>query len=965
MISKKSDDRKLESFIQELKSLVIGEVHADEIHKRIYSVDASIFEIKPICIAIPKNKQDLINILIIAKKYAVDVIARGAATGITGGCLGKALIIDLSKYFTNILKINIEKEYVIVEPGVVQDRLNEALLPFGYRLGPDTSTGNRATIGGMMANNSAGAKSLYYGKMSDHVLEVELALATSELIKFQALNQLELKSKMTIDGIEGSIYKEINRILVHYKEDIEKHFPKIPRRVSGYNLDLLQDDKTFNMCKLITGSEGTLGIATEIKLRISKRPAILGICLIHFHDMIEGMQAIPHLLKFDPLALEMIDDIILNTGLQTPTLRGKLDFLQGSPKMIFVCEFQGATVAQVDAKLQEFQQDLAKNNIGYAHVSLTEKNDMDAVWNIRKSGLGLLLSKKSYSRAIAFIEDLSIPPDKLYSFMKKFQAYMDTIGKNAGIYGHVGSGCMHIRPYMDLRFNEELKSMEKIMLDVADLILEEGGALSGEHGDGLIRTWLTEKMFGKSLYTAFCEVKSAFDPENRMNPGKIVNGQSLLENLRLDPKTPFAKIDTFLNFSKEGGFNLAVDLCNGNGMCRKKEGVMCPSFQASEDEYDTTRARAQTLRDIVNGHVPKTDLISCQVHDVLDLCLECKGCKTECPSHIDMAKIKAEVLFQRQEEHGYLFRNYLFGYIGFINSLTMPFAKIFNSISDSSIFKQLLAMVGITKKRNLPKLADKSFSSWFKNYTQNVQETSEKKQVVLFNDTFNEFNEPFIGISAVKVLNFLGFHVVVPPWSCCGRPMISKGLLRQAKEKALNLQKILLPYANANIPIIGLEPSCILTIKDDFEGLMGNDANEIIKASITFDEFIYQHLQKEEDKNLKQMKQTIWVHGHCHQKSLVGMKPTLEILKMVGADIREIDSGCCGMAGSFGYEKEHYDFSMKIGNLKLFPAILQTKNEDYILANGISCRSQILHGTKIRAKHLAEILRENFQLPLS
>lgn len=953
----------MEEFFQELKDKTNAEIHFDDIHQRIYSVDASIFEIKPLGIAIPKTREDLLKILKIANQYQVDVIPRGAATGITGGCLGKALIIDLSKYLTKIIEINIEEEYAIVEPGVVQDQLNQALLSFGYRLGPDTSTGNRATLGGMVANNSAGARSLYYGKMVDHVLELEMALTDGECIHFRALSLFEYERELQQPNQIGVIYRKIDRILTHYKKEIQQHFPKIPRRVSGYNLDLLQFHGTFNMCKLITGSEGTLGIVTEIKVKISKVLKNPGICIIHFHDMIEGMRAVPCLLKFQPVALEMIDDIILNTGLKTSAMKGKLDFLIGNPKMIFVAEFQGESIDAVKRTLQNFESELLSKKIGYAHVSLTNKDDMEAVWNVRKSGLGLLLSKKSYSRAIAFIEDLSIHPDHLHAFMEKFLAYMNKIGKTAGIYGHVGSGCMHIRPYMDLREEEELKKMEKIMLDVADLVLEHGGSLSGEHGDGIIRTWLTEKMFGASLNRAFIEVKNAFDPENRMNPGKIVNGQPLLKNLRLDPETRFAKIETFLDFSNEGGFDLAVDLCNGNGLCRKKEGVMCPSYQASHDEYDTTRARAQTLRGIVNGHVPKSTLSSHEVYDVLDLCIECKGCKTECPSQVDMAKIKAEVLYQYQEEHGYFFRNRLFGNIGLINRLTAFFPKLFNFTRTSWIVKELLDAVGISKKRDLPKLGEIRFSNWFKTYKQ-IIDAKEIKQVVLFNDTFNEFNEPQIGIKAVKVLNHLGFEVIVPPWQCCGRPMISKGLLKQAKKKAFNLNTLLLPYAKAGIPIIGLEPSCILTIKDDFESLIGKQALEIINAATTFDEFIHQHLHNHQDKVGFQKNQNIQVHGHCHQKSLVGMKPTLEVLnKFKHLNVNLIDSGCCGMAGSFGYEKEHVEFSMKIGGLKLFPAISKENRDTLILANGTSCRAQILQGTGRIAKHMAEILFEQFQLP--
>ncbi len=944
-------------FFEELKQKTEAEIHFDEIHNRIYSVDASIFEMMPIGVAIPKTTDDLTRIIKIAHKYQVPVIARGAATGITGGCIGKALIIDLSKYLKNILEINIEDEYVVVEPGVVQDQLNEALSSFGYRLGPDTSTGNRATIGGMMANNSAGARSLLFGKMVDHVLEMDLSLENGETIHLKPLDIFGFEKKLAEQTAEGSIYREIDKVLTEYKHEIETHFPKIPRRVSGYNLDLLNFHDSFNLCKLITGSEGTLGIASKIKLRISKKLKSLGLSVIHFHDMADGMKAIPYLLSFDPVSLEMIDDIIINLGVNTKSMQGELEFLDKKAKMIFIAEFQGDTEEIVKEKLKTFQQQLKIKNIGYGHVSLTEKKEMDALWNMRKSGLGLLLSKKSYTRAIAFIEDLSIPPGNLYIFMTKFLEYMKKNHKTAGIYGHVGSGCMHIRPYINLREPDDLQMMEKIMLDVTDLVLEHGGAMSGEHGDGMIRSWLTEKCFGPRLYEAFVRVKKAFDPQNLMNPGKIVNGQPLLQNLRQSPATEIATIKTFLDFSKEGGFDLAIDLCNGNGMCRKKESVMCPSFQASEDEYDTTRARAQVLRGIINSHFPKEDLTSKQVNEVLDLCIECKGCKTECPSHVDMAKIKSEVLYQTIQKNGAPLRSYLFGHIALINKLNSKFGSLFNYIIETRIFKNILEKVGITKERPLPKLCKERFSVWFKRYK---QPKGLHKKIVLFNDTYNEFNEPHIGISAVKVLNHLGFEVIVQAFECCGRPMISKGLLAQAKAQAQKVYDRLLTFAKADIPIIGLEPSCILTIKDDFESLIGSKAAELVKMCMTFDEFIYKH-----PENLEKIQRSkkVLVHGHCHQKSLVGMKPTMGVLKHFGFDASEIDSGCCGMAGSFGYEKEHYAFSMKIANLKLFPSLEKAEDQTIIMANGISCRSQIAHGTNKKAMHLAEILDQYLLLP--
>ena len=835
-------------FIEKLQAYAGAEVHFDAIHKRAYSVDASIYEIEPIGIAIPKTKEALIQLVKIARDYGIPVIARGAGTGITGGCIGKGLIIDTSKYLNKILSINYEEEYAICEPGVVQDSLNQALAAQGYRLGPDTSTGDRATIGGMLANNSAGARSLYYGEMVDHVEAVELVLASGEVLRFQPVDEAVWEKKREQKDAEGRIYREVFRICEEYRQDIEKHFPKIPRRVSGYNLDKLLKPGPLNICQLIAGSEGSLGIATEIKVRICKKPKLTGICIVHFEDMVQGMHTIHDMLLHDPIALEMIDNKIIEMARLSPAVKNKLGWLSGHPRMVFVAEFAGNSLEEVAQKLTLFEADMKKKGIGYALISLTDPIQMNYVWEVRKSGLGLLLSKRTYSRAIAFIEDLSIGPAQLPSFMEKFQDYLKSLDKDAGIYGHVGPGCMHVRPYIDLRKKEELYVMEKMMEDVSDLILQHGGAMSGEHGDGLIRSWLNKKMFGERVYQAFVELKAAFDPDNRMNPGKVVHGQPLLENLRLNPDTKQVNISTFLDFSRQGGFELSADLCNGNGLCRKKTGTMCPSFQASGDEYDTTRARAQALRGVIHGQISLNGFANEEVYDVLDLCLECKGCKTECPSQVDMAKMKAEFLYHYQKKHGYSLRSRLFGHIGHINELASPFAGLFNRLVSSRLSKRLLNWIGISPQRPFPALARERFSQWMS--TQAVQDSG-RGEVVLYNDTYNEFNVPEIGQAACKVLNALGYKVIVPPWKCCGRPLISKGLLEEAKDKAIKVIQTLYPYAERGLKIVGLEPSCILTLKDDFEDLLQKHWPEgiekaavVVKACMTFDEFLHSHLEK-------------------------------------------------------------------------------------------------------------------------
>jgi FAD/FMN-containing dehydrogenase/Fe-S oxidoreductase len=941
----------------------ISEVRFDPITRIAYSVDASIYEIEPLGVILPQTKEALVAAVKIVYRHGLPIIPRGAATGITGGCLGNGLIIDTSKYLHRILEINTEDRYAIVEPGVVQDQLNLALSPLGYRLGPDTSTGDRATLGGMVANNSAGARSLYFGTMADHLLSAEVCLANGELIE---INPKKTSSKKINDLLE--------QIRADYGKDIQQHFPKIPRQVSGYNLRGLIEP---HLCKLMAGSEGTLGIFTKIKVAIVPKLRYTALCVTHFQDLLEAMNCVREMLALHPISLEMIDDKILHQGRQALAMRGKLGWLVGDPKAVIVAEVEGNSMEEALAKIHAFQM----LSIGYARIILTDPEQMSHVWEVRKAGLGLLLSRRTYSRAIAFIEDLSVPAENLFSFMKRFTDYLATQGKEAGIYGHVGPGCLHIRPFIDLRDPQELKTMRKMMQDVSDMILEAHGALSGEHGDGLIRSWLNPKMFGEHFYQAFLDIKKTFDPENRMNPGKIVRGPPLEKDLR---QGPTVSIPTFLDFSLEGGFELAADLCNGNGLCRKTHHVMCPSFQVSKDEYDTTRARAQALRAVIHGSLPKEKLAEREIYEVMDLCIECKGCKTECPSNVDMAKMKAEVLYQFQERQGYLFRNLLFGHLETFYSIASPFATLLNKILRTSLGKKILELAGITNQRPLPTLAIEKFSARFKKEPQLKKE----KKVALFCDTYTEFIEPDIGIAAVKILNDLGYEVILPKRDCCGRPLFSKGLLKQAKKKAQQLVDDLLSYVERQIPIILLEPSCLSMLKDDFMGLLGNlsSIEMIQKNTFSLADFLYQHLEDEEDQfgkavasqngnfqldvgitpRLKKIRlplqfkpgfYSILLHGHCHQKAALGMTTTLAVLNAIpGVKAVEIESGCCGMAGAFGYEKEHFVFSKKIGELKLAPTVRAAPDDAYIVADGVSCRNQIFHLTGKKAFHLAEII---------
>lgn len=967
-----ADVRELE---QQLRRHLEGEVHFDAITRKIYSVDASIYEVEPIGVVCPKSAEELQRTLELAADYGIAVVARGAATGITGGCLGRGLIIDTSRHLTAIGAIDYAKKTATCECGVVQDRLNDVLAASGYRLGPDTSTGNRATLGGMLGNNAAGARSLRFGTMADHIVAADLFLAGGHKLRIEALDDDAWQKKCLQSDTEGAIYRTLDQLCESHRAAIKENFPKIPRRVSGYNLDKILPFPR-NIAKLLAGAEGTLGIVSSLTVAIVKKPAATGLCLIHCSDMMEGLRAIEAMLAYKPLSLEMLDNEVLEAARRSPSVQSQLTWLCGAPAALFCVEFDADTLEEVRDKLKIFATAMAQNGIGYERVCLDSAEQVAQVWRVRKAGLGLLLSKRSFCRAIAFLEDISVGPSHVAAFMKQFIAYLKSKGKSAGIYGHVGAGCLHIRPYIDLRDPEELSLIKQMMLDVSDMLLEHGGALSGEHGDGLIRSWLNEKMFGKELYSAFVVTKEAFDPGYKMNPGKIVKGPPLEENLRIDPHTTFTPIETFLDFQPEGGYALAVEMCNGNGECRKSAGTMCPSFQATHNEYDSTRARAQALRSWIHGNLPQGAYSDHALHDILDLCLECKGCKSECPSQVDMAKLKAEFLHGYQKKYGIPLRSRLLGNIDKVNAFLAPIGSYCNWAAGGFVGKKVLSWLGIAAERNLPAFAAERFSAWAKKHTGagEASKGGNKPKVVLLTDTFTEFNSPEIGQAAVAVLEALGYAVIMPAWRCCGRPLISKGLLEAARSRASALIAELLPYAAEGLPIVGLEPSCILSVKDDYAALvskeMVRDAQQVAGQCMTFAEFLAQHTAAFGIFNAnaeEAVARQVLVHGHCHQKSVVGMAATMAVLGAIkGVSASLIPAGCCGMAGGFGYESEHYEISMQIGELHLFPAVREAAAvaaETIIIADGTSCRCQILQGTGVQACHLAEFLAAHLYSP--
>jgi Fe-S oxidoreductase/FAD/FMN-containing dehydrogenase len=826
----------------------------------------------------------------------------------------------------------------------------------------------------MAGNNSAGKGSVIYGKTVDHVIEVEAVLADGTRTAFGPVDAPGLQAKLRDTGAVGRIYRDVLRIAEENREEVHRRFPRILRRVSGYNLDEVLKSDTPNLASLLVGSEGTLAVMTALKVKIVPKPHAKGLLVIHFDDLVKAVTGNPLILKHGPSAMELVDRRILTEALGSPVFKGQTGWLEGSPQAILIVEFYGEDEQELIAKLDKLEADVRREKLGYAYVRALDAAKQNAVWNLRKAGLGLLMGTRVDAKPVAFVEDTAVPPERLPDFLRDFKKIVDKHGTDAGYYGHASVGCLHIRPFLDLKQAGEVKKMMAIFEEIASLVAEHGGTIAGEHGDGLARSWLIPRFFGPKLAEAFRQVKAAFDPEGRMNPGKIVDGPPPVTNLRLGEAYRRVPFEPVLDFSRDGGFHFAVEMCNGNGQCRKMDGTMCPSFQATRDDRHSTRGRANALRAFISGRLGADGLTSEEMYEVMDLCLECKACKTECPSHVDMAKFKYEFLHQHQRKHGVPLRARVFGHVEWINKLGCLTAPLSNWIMASPLQKWVQRTLGIAPQRTLPPFASQRFSRWFRRTDKYGEyRMKERPSVVLFHDTFMEYNYPAVGQAAVHVLEAAGFNVVLPDKVCCGRPLISKGLLDQARGNARHNLDALKGYAKQGIPIIGVEPSCILALKDDYLDLLpGVDAELVASQATTIDEFVQKLIQqgklafeaphrRENDpaNGGKTGKVPVMLHGHCHQKALVGTSPTLDVLRAIpGFQVSEIASGCCGMAGSFGYEAEKYELSMAIGEQKLLPAVRNAAENAVIVADGISCRQQIRHATGRESKHLIEVVAE-------
>ncbi len=964
-----------------------GQFFCDEYQRSLFSTDASVYQIMPLGVVFPRNRDDVVCAVQAAAEHGVSLIPRGGGTSLSGQSIGAGLILDFSKYM-RALDIDPTSRTARVEPGVVLDQFNAAAAPLGLQFGPDVATSSRANVGGMIGNNSAGARSIWHGKTVDNVISLDVVLSDATLTTFGPLTPHELTAQQSRGDLVGLIHREVSRVVAENRDEILSRFPPILRRVSGYNLDefvpacrdryptprLMIDARQrqarmfpgahFNVAKLLVGGEGTLGTITQAVVHMLPLPKARGVVVLHFDSMAHAVASVGAILECDPSAAELLDGLILRLAEKSLEYRNYLDFVVGHPESLVLVEFNGETPAEVKAKADELVKRV-KDQPGLFHaLTALDKKLCDHVWACRKASLPLLLGVPGTRKPVAFVEDGAVSPEHLPKFVERFSEIMARHDTEGAFYGHASVGCLHVRPMLDLRRQVDIDHFQQISQEVCDLIIEFSGAMSGEHGDGLARSYLNEKLFGSRLYHAFKQIKAAFDPHNRMNPGKVVDGPSPVENLRYGTAYQTLPIATTFDFSREGGFAAAVEQCNGAGVCRKLQtGTMCPSFMVTRDEEHSTRGRANALRMVLSGALPPEELTGQRLFATYDLCLQCKGCKAECPSNVDVAKLKMEFLQGYYRQHGAPLGVRLLAHAATLNKLGSALAPLSNWAAGwpgaGWIAERVL---GIDRRRPLPRFERNHFRKWFGRRpavdTNGRRSAGESRgPIVLLDDCLTSYCEPGVNRAAVRVLEAAGYEVHLAGLPCCGRTLASKGFLTEAQDLArANIQQ-LLPWAERGVPIVGCEPSCLLMLVDEYPDLVPSEAARQVaaQARLIDSQLVHDNVTLA----LRPHAGNLLLHGHCHQKALVGIRETQAALAMMpGAQVQPVDSGCCGMAGSFGYE--HYDTSMAIGERVLFKAVRNAPDAT-IIAPGFSCRHQIEHGTGRHAQHPIEVLAEHLQ----
>lgn len=977
------------SALQQLHRRIEGDVFFDETMRKLYATDASAYQESPLAVAIPKSERDLGELIRFAGQHGVSLIPRAAGTSLAGQVVGPGIVVDISRHFTKILEINEKERWVRVQPGVIRNELNMALKAHGLLFGPETSTASRAMMGGMVGNNSCGSNSVVYGSTREHLLAVRGFLSDGSEVEFHALSDDAFKAKCEgpAASLETKLYRYIQEVLSNpeIRAEIEKEFPKpsIPRRNTGYALDLLMDarvfgrgDKAFNFCKLIAGSEGTLMFITEMKLNlVPLPPKNSGLCCIHFESVSESLKATLVALKYQPRACELIDHYILECTKTNIEQRKNRFFLDGDPGAILVVEIAKDTREEVVSVFKEMEAEMRGAGLGY-HFPVLFGQDTAKIWALRQAGLGLLSNIPGDAKPVPVIEDTAVDVQDLPAYIAEFDLRLkEAYGLRCVRYAHAGSGEIHLRPMINLKTKEGNRLFRAVAGDIAALVKKYRGSLSGEHGDGRLRGEFLRQMIGDKNYRLVESLKRTWDPCAILNPGKIVDTPPMNASLRYEPGQDTREPSTIFDFSRFQGILRSAELCNGSGDCRKTQftgGTMCPSYMGTRDEKDTTRARANILRQTLTQSTNQENPFdSEEVYRVMDLCLSCKGCKAECPSNVDVAKMKAEFLQHYYDANGVPFRARVIANFAKQSAIASTVPRIYNFFAAFPPVASLLKRVlGFAPQRSLPLLHNTTLEAWFHDPSRRQEDLNsslgwrneKRRKIYIFCDEFTNYNDTDIGIKAIQILEWLGYEVEIPSHHESGRAHLSKGLIRDAKEIARCNVEGLKERITAESPLIGIEPSAILAFRDEYPELvepsLREAARELGKHCLMIDEFLAAEIDKGMiDAGLfGDEKRLIKLHGHCHQKALASLTPTVKMLEFPkNYEVCLIPSGCCGMAGAFGYEAEHYELSMKIGELVLFPAVREQPDDVLIAAPGTSCRHQIKDGTGRRALHPIEI----------
>jgi FAD/FMN-containing dehydrogenase/Fe-S oxidoreductase len=1006
----------LKELQHELEKTIQGKVCFDLTTRLLFSTDASLYQIEPIGVVFPRTLDELAVVVEIAGSHDVPVLARGSGSSLAGQAIGNALIIDCSRHLNHILDLNPEEQVATVEPGVIMNELNKAAAMHRLQFGPDPASAERATMGGSIASNASGAHSILYGMTADHLISAEVILADGTLATFSEIDLVEAgRYRKQGSTLQANIYAAVLQIRDQYEPVIRKRWPRTWRRASGYNLNYLlpwtpnsppewqvtnsQSDLPYppispgkiNLAPLLAGSEGTLAVIRRSTLRLVPLPRFTALGVLAYPSLDAACDAVPDLLDRKPSAIELIPRSLIRLARSVPAYAARLDFVDqlpggGDPAALLIIEFSGEDPALLREHIQALRPDV---------LIAESKADQNKVWTVRKVGLGLLSSRPGDVKSAAFIEDIAVPVEKLSEFVREMERILEEHSIQGDFFAHASAGCLHIRPLINLKSAQGIAMMRSIAAQAAELTFRLGGSMSGEHGDGLSRSEWLEKLFGKEIYTAFRELKSAADPKNLLNPGKIVNPQPMDVNFRYGPTYHSRAWQPVMDFTREGvdpgaaGLARAIEMCNGAGVCRKIDGVMCPSFQATQNEMHSTRGRANLLRAMTTGKFPSRNIAEKTVYEALDLCLACKGCKSECPSAVDMAKLKYEFVNQYYDHHRRRLRDYLFGYIHILAQLGYRFAPFVNSLLHRSLMSQMgERWMGLSSQRSFPLLSRKSLRELAGPYSKQdglpSRQGSDLEKVIFLSDAFTEYFYPNVGLAALHALISCGCQVTLLPVIGAGRTLISKGFLEAAKRHAARVLEVIEQVdPEGKQPVVGVEPSEIYTLRDEYTDLWPADrrASQLVDRAYMIDEFLIRPGKDDQprirkiissaqmgseqpststpDTEKTREKHPVLLHGHCYQKAQppmtdgfpTGVSATVTMLEAAGYPVKVIDSGCCGMAGAFGYEEEHYQISIQVGEMKLLPAVRSADSDTIIAASGVSCQSQIEDGSGRKPVH--------------